>query len=76
MIDYLHIYKTQSETYDQLVSREDYQGNIASNLAMIRPLAGLEAGFRKVQSDWVSPPPPGALRQKYSGDGHLRPHVG
>ncbi|HLV36293.1 MAG TPA: class I SAM-dependent methyltransferase [Spirillospora sp.] len=36
------IYASKAAQYDELVSREDYQGNILPALADIRPLAGLE----------------------------------
>ena len=32
MPDYQEIYRTQAETYDLLVSREDYQGNLFSRV--------------------------------------------
>ena len=40
--DFKAIYATQAEKYDQLVAREDYQGNILPALAQIRPLAGVD----------------------------------
>lgn len=43
MVDYSEIYTTQAEAYDLLVTREDYQGNIAPALQAIRPFDGLSA---------------------------------
>jgi ubiquinone/menaquinone biosynthesis C-methylase UbiE len=42
MPDYQEIYRTQAETYDVLVSREDYRGNILGALNHVRPLDGLD----------------------------------
>jgi ubiquinone/menaquinone biosynthesis C-methylase UbiE len=42
MLDHSDIYTHHAARYDQLVSREDYQGNILRALQAIRPLAGLE----------------------------------
>jgi ubiquinone/menaquinone biosynthesis C-methylase UbiE len=42
MVDHKAIYNTQAETYQQLVSREDYQGNLLRMLDQIRPLDGLD----------------------------------
>ncbi|HUS94404.1 MAG TPA: methyltransferase domain-containing protein [Patescibacteria group bacterium] len=41
MVDYWQIYHTEAERYDRLVSREDRQGNLASALESICPLAGI-----------------------------------
>jgi ubiquinone/menaquinone biosynthesis C-methylase UbiE len=41
MVDYREIYSTRADAYDLLVSREDYQGNIAPALQAIRPFEGL-----------------------------------
>ena len=40
--DFKAIYAAQAEKYDQLVAREDYQGNILPALAKIRPFAGID----------------------------------
>jgi ubiquinone/menaquinone biosynthesis C-methylase UbiE len=40
-MDYHEIYARHAERYDQLVAREDYQGNILPALQAIRPLDGL-----------------------------------
>jgi len=37
-----NIYKHHADRYEQLVAREDYQGNILPTLNQIRPLAGLD----------------------------------
>ena len=42
MTDFKHIYSSQAERYERLVSREDYQGNLKPALAKIRPLEGLD----------------------------------
>jgi ubiquinone/menaquinone biosynthesis C-methylase UbiE len=42
MPDYQQIYATQSELYEQLVSYEDYQGNLGRALRQIRPFDGLD----------------------------------
>ena len=42
MPDYQEIYRTQAETYDLLVSREDHQGNLLRALNQVRPLDGLD----------------------------------
>ncbi len=42
MTDFRHIYSSQAEQYERLISREDHHGNIKPALARIRPLAGLE----------------------------------
>ena len=42
MVDFKAIYASQAEKYDQLVAREDYQGNILRALNQIRPLAGAD----------------------------------
>jgi ubiquinone/menaquinone biosynthesis C-methylase UbiE len=42
MLDHSEIYTHHAASYDQLVSREDYQGNILQALEAIRPLAGLD----------------------------------
>jgi ubiquinone/menaquinone biosynthesis C-methylase UbiE len=42
MLDHSEIYTHHAARYDQLVSREDYQGNIRRALQAIRPLAGLD----------------------------------
>ncbi len=39
MTDFKQIYATQAENYEQLVSREDYQGNILTALTEIRPFS-------------------------------------
>jgi ubiquinone/menaquinone biosynthesis C-methylase UbiE len=41
MVDYREIYTTRADAYDLLVTREDYQGNIAPALQAIRPFDGL-----------------------------------
>jgi ubiquinone/menaquinone biosynthesis C-methylase UbiE len=42
MPDYQQIYTTQTELYEQLVSYEDYQGNLGRALRQIRPFDGLD----------------------------------
>lgn len=42
MTDYRHIYGSQAEKYERLISREDQRGRIRPALARIRPLTGLE----------------------------------
>jgi ubiquinone/menaquinone biosynthesis C-methylase UbiE len=42
MPDFQTIYAQHADQYDQLVAREDYQGNIIRTLSQIRPLAGLD----------------------------------
>jgi ubiquinone/menaquinone biosynthesis C-methylase UbiE len=42
MPDFKAIYAHHADSYDQLVSREDYQGNILRALSEIRPLDGLD----------------------------------
>jgi ubiquinone/menaquinone biosynthesis C-methylase UbiE len=42
MPDYPYIYSHQAPDYEQLVIREDYQGNLLPALERIRPLAGLD----------------------------------
>jgi hypothetical protein len=42
MPDYQEIYRTQAETYDLLVSREDHQGNLLRALNQVRPMDGLD----------------------------------
>lgn len=42
MPDYKQIYATQADLYEQLVSREDYQGNLWRALRQIRPFDGLD----------------------------------
>jgi ubiquinone/menaquinone biosynthesis C-methylase UbiE len=42
MLDHSDIYHHHAALYDQLVSREDYQGNIARELENLGPLAGLD----------------------------------
>ena len=42
MLDFKEIYRRQAVEYDQLVSAEDYEGNILRALQRIRPLAGLD----------------------------------
>lgn len=39
MSDFKQIYATQAETYDRLIAREDYQGNILRALKEIRPFS-------------------------------------
>jgi ubiquinone/menaquinone biosynthesis C-methylase UbiE len=41
MIDYRKIYNSQADSYDMLVSREDYEGNIINALESILPLSNL-----------------------------------
>ena len=41
-MDHKETYSSQAETYEQLVSHEDYQGNILRALNQIRPLRGLD----------------------------------
>ncbi len=40
MTDFQQIYKTQSDLYEQLVSREDYEGNLLPAMQAVVPLAG------------------------------------
>jgi len=40
MIDYRAIYQRQGELYDQLVTREDYRGNLLEALLKIHPFSG------------------------------------
>jgi ubiquinone/menaquinone biosynthesis C-methylase UbiE len=42
MPDFKTIYARHADQYDQLVAREDYQGNILRALGRIQPLAGLD----------------------------------
>jgi ubiquinone/menaquinone biosynthesis C-methylase UbiE len=42
MPDFQTIYAQHADQYDQLVAREDYEGNILRALSQIRPLAGLD----------------------------------
>jgi ubiquinone/menaquinone biosynthesis C-methylase UbiE len=42
MVDHKATYSSQAEAYEQLVSHEDYQGNILRTLNQIRPLRGLD----------------------------------
>jgi len=42
MIDFLKIYRTKSDLYDQMVSCEDYQGHILPQLREIVPIAGAD----------------------------------
>jgi ubiquinone/menaquinone biosynthesis C-methylase UbiE len=40
--DHKEIYARHAERYEQLVSREDYQGNLLPALERVRPLAGMD----------------------------------
>lgn len=42
MTHFKHIYSQQAHQYQQLVAREDYQGNLPATLSQIRPFEGLE----------------------------------
>jgi ubiquinone/menaquinone biosynthesis C-methylase UbiE len=42
MPDFKQIYATQADLYEQLVSHEDYQGNLWRALCQIRPFDGLD----------------------------------
>ncbi len=43
MSDFQEIYRAKAEKYDQMVSREDYEGNLLPTLQRIRPLSHLTA---------------------------------
>ena len=42
MTHFKRIYSQQAHQYQQLVAREDYQGNLPETLSQIRPFQGLE----------------------------------
>jgi ubiquinone/menaquinone biosynthesis C-methylase UbiE len=42
MPDFKTIYANHADSYDRLVAREDYQGNLLRALSQIRPLAGID----------------------------------